>query len=503
MRQDHSQIFLHIRRIGNNYATIGETIGMRGHKIGGPRSQTDDGIFVEWLWDGDKLQVRNDRYGMQPLFYFADENQVAISNSILRLLEAGASRELDDAALAAALRIGFFLGEDTPFRAIRAIPPQATLEWRDGRLKMTGGITIAPRREMSRKAAMEAYIDLFRAAIKRRPPSHHPVIVPLSGGRDSRHIVLELCHQGIRPHHCVTARSFPWPVIKTECEAASQLCQSLGLRQITLDQPESRLEAEIRKNLMTDFCAFEHSWFGVVADYLKNHAGTVYDGIGGDVLSAGLFLTKERIEHFERERFAELADDLFPATSDRAILRLLRPELARRFNREVAFERFKVECRQHLAAANQVGSFHFWNRTRRLIALCPYGMLRDVPEVFSPYLDRELFDLLASLPARLFADYTFHTETIKLAYSEYAEIPFAESRHSDENYQEHYQQLARETIRYLLQTGGRRWMRGRYLIPRLIRPLIFSGDSTNVEWLATSALYYAQLSEVAEESPVV
>src|SRR5262249_23505536 len=80
-------------------------------------------------------------------------------------------------------------------------------------------------------------------------------------------------------------------------------------------------------------------------------------------------------------RLAELADDLVSVASDRVIESALRPERASKFDREIAFARFAAEFRKHADAPNPIGSFHFWNRTRRLVALCPYGMLREAPEV--------------------------------------------------------------------------------------------------------------------------
>lgn len=46
-----------------------------------------------------------------------------ISTSLVQLLELGAPGEWNDAAMAVFLRLGFFLGEDTPVVHIRAMPP--------------------------------------------------------------------------------------------------------------------------------------------------------------------------------------------------------------------------------------------------------------------------------------------------------------------------------------------------------------------------------------------
>jgi asparagine synthase (glutamine-hydrolysing) len=495
-----SEVFVHIRRKAEGFKVEGMTEGKVGHKIRHANRDDSDGIFAEWFWDGACLSVHNDRYGFFPLYYFADSDGIAISTSIVRLLEAGAPRDLDDAGLAAFLRLGFFLGEDTPFRAIRALPPAATLKWRNGELTVSGRITIAKADNLSREAAVDGYISLFREAVRRRPPSKPNVTVTLSGGCDSRHILLELCEQGMRPDFCLTARYFPWRAAHDEVEVATNLCHSLGLPHLALDQRESLMQVELKKNLKTGFCSFnEHGWYLVVADYLNRTAGSVYDGIGGDVLSAGLFLSPKRVELCEKGRLVELADDLKSTLPDHMIDAALRPLHGHKFNSEFAFARFAAEFRKHLDAPNPIGSFHFWNRTRRLITLCPYGMLCEVPEVFSPYLDHEMFDFLASLPARMFVDHSFHAETIRRAYPAYAHIPFAHQKNAGGAYRKHYRSFALGVARRLLETRPHQLLRDSYFLPRLLRCLIDPGYLPSAQWIGSAALFLAQLESPAEK----
>jgi hypothetical protein len=156
-----------------------------------------------------------------------------------------------------------------------------------------------------------------------------------------------------------------------------------------------------------------------LADHLRKEASIVYDGIGGDVLSAGLFLEPEPLTLFEEGRFEELSDYLF-STPEWPLRRLLTPQHYRSWSRSVATDHLLDELRKHASAPNPVGSFYFWNGTRREIALVPYAMYRGVDQVLSPYLDHELYDFLAALPARTLLDHSFHTDAIRRAYPRYA-----------------------------------------------------------------------------------
>ena len=63
------------------------------------------------------------------LDYFSDKGRCALSPSVSKLIELGAPSDLDFAALAVFLHLGYFLGDETPFRAIRAVPPNASCRW--------------------------------------------------------------------------------------------------------------------------------------------------------------------------------------------------------------------------------------------------------------------------------------------------------------------------------------------------------------------------------------
>lgn len=486
-----SEPFVHIRSREVGAQVTGDPARILGHRIERAGDEIADGIYAEWSWDGTTLRVRNDRYGFYPLYYYASRDQIMVSTSIARLLAAGAPCDLDDAALAAFLRLGFMLGEDTPFSAIRALPPQALLEWRGGALTVRGGWSPGRTREMSRDAAIEGYIELFRTSIARRRPAREPVIVPLSGGRDSRHILYELNHQGLRPAFCLTYSG--------EAEVASAISRALNMPHKTIEEERRRLPYELRKNLETGFCAFEHTWYIPVADQLNRFAGSIYDGIGGDVLSAGLFLTRERHEMIRAGKTSELAADLFTVVPDKVIARTLQPEYARRFCYDAALARFEDECRRHVDAANPIGSFHFWNRTRRLITLIPYRLLAPVAHVYSPYLDHDLFDHLSTLPARHFFDHTFHTETIHRAFPQYAHLPFAEKSSISQPGGSYYRRYARDVLEHLWRAGRQGWMRQSYFIPRLLRCLLDPRYTDSAEWLGSLALYYSQLETARRE----
>ncbi len=452
-----------------------------------------DGIFAEWHWNGAKLVLKNDRYGFYPIYYAENKSGFAVSSSIRKLLELGFSAELDDAAFAVFLRFSAYLAQDTPFKEIRAVPPDAVLTWEQGAVKIVAEeFSHPPPLRISRREAVATYAALFQKAVEKTLPADD-FVVPLSGGRDSRHIVLALDKIGRKPAACVTVRHPP-PRSDEDARVAQEICRAAGIEHLTFEQTGTKFDSEVRKNVETSYCAFEHGWFVALAEQIRGRWETVYDGIAGDVLSAGLFLDAAKLNLFERGKFAELAEHiLFP---EAYLPVLLTKKSYRSFSRELAVTRFAEELSRHAAAPNPVGSFYFWNRTRRCIALSPFGLFGDSMRIITPYLDRETFDFLVSLPAEMFSDQQFHTETIAFAYPKYAAVGYEKKEAGGAAAHPDFQRYSREILKFGL-TGRSKELTNRgFLISRCLRGMIDKSYSRNVVDFGMMAILLLQLERL-------
>ncbi len=407
--------------------TAGQSHAEFGHQIPSTSRPVADGVFGRWHWDGTRLVVNNDRYGFYPLFWFRPPGGgICISSSLASLVEQGASTELDIEALAVFFRLGFFVGDDTPFLAIRTVPPNAVFEWENGNLNCHGRYPQVPRAsELSRDDAIDRYTDLFAKAMAKRTPGTDAFAIPISGGRDSRHILLELHRTGYEPAVCVSALDNP-PDPNEDPKIAAALCQELGFRYVVIDQQLSRFRAELRKNRETHFCAAAHGWYLALADFLNGQFECTYDGIAGDVLSQSKFLNTHLDAAFRSQNVNGVCDALLSrqSSSELGLQRLLKGSLATAAEGAVARRRLAEEVEKHMGGPNPVASFIFWNRTRRMIALAPYSLLSGVPRVHAPFLDHDLFDFLTTLPSSMLMDHGFHDDTIARAYPDFAHIPY-------------------------------------------------------------------------------
>jgi hypothetical protein len=408
------------------------------------------------------------------------------------LLKLGAPTQLNYSALAVFVRLGFFLNEQTPFEGIKAVPPGASLEWRDGQLRITSQTPVVSAQNLSRADAIDAYISLFQEAIRRRLPCDENFAVLLSGGRDSRHILLELLSAGFNPKFALTVRCMP-PKYNSDVEIANRICEETNISQVVLDHADNVFLAEARKNMLTNFCSPEHAWLMPAVDYLNwSKCHTAYDGIGGDVLSNGLYLTHRRLDLMEKGLFYDLANELL---GDERRFGLLKLTEHTKLDRLTALRMVASELEKHANNPNPIGSFIFWNRTRRHIALSPYALFHSTQTVFSPYLDHNLYDFFASLPARMMVDPTFHDDAISKAYPRYAHIPYATSSTSGRNCTQLYRRFTRDILRYSMHHRSSP-VKSTYLLPRLVRCLFDPGYSSSIMWLGPLTLYLTQLKEL-------
>jgi len=382
----------------------------------------EEGPFLKWVWDGEVLEAQTDRFGMQPCYYACLGSTFYIATSIQALLRAGVPAELDDDGLSVMLHFGQCTGDLTIFRHIRALPPGGRLIWSIDGFSVTGEPWSVPSDPLPRNEVMDGYIDLFRQSMSRHLVAVDDFVLPLSGGRDSRHIAFEAVVQKRRPKLTFTVEHLI-PERDDDLRIARDLAEELGLAHVAVpNHPGQYIDAEIAKFSKYDWLSFEHQFSIPMDSFLMSHPRhALFDGLGGDVLSAGLFLTEQRIRLFDSGRFDELARTLCsPAPG-----MMLRQEAAARWNMDRAVPVLAGEMKRHANAGNSLSCFFFWNRTRRNIALVPYqGLAVRAWPVMTPYVTPELFALLASQPASLYLDHRLHDDTIARAYPQWAHIPY-------------------------------------------------------------------------------
>jgi asparagine synthetase B (glutamine-hydrolysing) len=318
---------------------------------------------------------------------------------------------------------------------------------------------------------VDGYVTLFREAVRRRlPRDDQRVNVPLSGGRDSRHLLFELARAGQQSIETVTIRQYP-PNADDDARVAPIVAGAVGVSNEVLPLDPSVVAAERRKNTITSYCADRHVQLLPLVDYLRDRADVIYQGLGGDTLS-GAHLDEQTtaLTLLAEGRHTELARALLHRHSDeRALEATLQPDARRRFSFAAAQAALAEEVARYADWPHPWGAFRMANRTARSVALLPFAMLTRACSVMTPYLDADFAAFLQTLPTSALADGRLHDEAIRRAFPRYAELPYADPNRLGAPAPRFFRRLSWDLAREMMRHRPSPLVRRRFLASRLLR----------------------------------
>jgi len=498
--------YLYIQLIDGKVETKGEHDCKLGHRIKNKNKNiADDGVFVDWLWNGNKLTITNDRYGMFPLYYAYFNESLYISPSITQILKADISRELDYPALSIHFRLGYMIGNDTPFKHIRRMPANCTITWSDGTLDIKENIIsdcFLNNQHLSYNDAIDGYIHHFQNAIGKRLPDDEHFEIPLSGGRDSRNILFELLKQGYKPNRCVTLKYRP-PTTNEDVRIADLLTNEFSIDHKIIDKPNSWFDAVFDDIYYTNLCGGGHSWALPLKSYFQSQSvSTIYDGLAGGIISSGQTLNNKKDYLFKEQKLDELATLILEESQfEKFNQKAFQPEFYKKISLDVAKARLTEELQKHTASGNPALSFIFWNRTRRAVSSIPFSIFSDVSKVHCPYIDHDFFDYCTSLDSSIILSHPFHDDIMARAYPQWSHIPFEDKSvkaNMDKKGQYYYRESIKNFGRYLLsrKLAPSQILKNRYIYTKVVSDLIL--PNSKQAWYLRRALYAYELEQISK-----
>lgn len=402
-----------------------------GSRVQDPDGGTEDGVYAGWNWDGKSLTARVDPLGFYSLFVYSRGDTLAVSPSLLQLIAVGADTALDHRALGVFYRLGLFINDDTPFRHIRVLPPGGVLHWENGTVTTTGrGDLVPEQQDITRSQAIDGLIELTRSSLRTiLNTCDGPFILPLSGGRDSRHILLELDHLGARPEACVTFQHSSRQ-LDADASAARAVCERVGIRHLVLGSPRTRSHDILRALVLSSLCSDEHLQMMPLHDFLTTGPWAALDGIAGDILTNPDDAAEGHFRNAQKGDFAAIARGMMDGHSG-VISRPGCDDAPGRLFSEQTRDETVAYVADTIAgfseAADPYQAFWFWHRTRREIGFVPSSVFGSASAVFCPFLDHRFVRFGLSLPYSITRDQDLHDEALRRAYPDYADIAFADS----------------------------------------------------------------------------
>ena len=316
--------------------------------------------------------------------------------------------ELDPLAITTFALLGSFLGEQTPFAAVRFVRPP-----REPAPAPFAGDEIE---------ACDEFVRLVReyvGALKTRPRLH-----PLSGGRDSRHLLFALDHCGMRPDACLTLATH---AVEPDWAVSSMVTDALGIEHRRFEKRSSGFAYNLAQPAATHLCADEHAWLFPVAETFRAERSVLLDGLLGDVQfnSAGQFPEDlAAIRRGDHREIALRAMQNFAPASDEAI-RGVGALLGIALPPREEVERLVTAQLDGLAGEpNMLAQWWREQRLTRETALVVHDLYAGIDEVHTPYASRRIAAFMRSLPASMTIGRSLHDTAINRGYPQHASIGY-------------------------------------------------------------------------------
>ncbi|MDI1450702.1 asparagine synthase-related protein [Polyangium sp. 6x1] len=278
---------------------LGPAIGFGGDDRKTPAAR----LVPPWLfcrWDAARrvAVVETDRHGFALVYVRTVGACVVFSTSAARLGRLAPRSSLDPHALAELLAFDHLLGERTLRREVTAVPQGAALEIGPAGASFSRRFryTELPLdRGSSPAAAISALIPLWREGLADALATRgdQPLVVPLSGGLDSRLLLATAVEAGARAEAFTFARTGERT---PDMGIADEVCRTLGVpwRALGLDD-DWLVDHAARASLLTDGqLDILHSYgISLTGSFPEGHLRL--DGFAGDVVLGGSFLRREHL----------------------------------------------------------------------------------------------------------------------------------------------------------------------------------------------------------------
>jgi asparagine synthase (glutamine-hydrolysing) len=402
------------------------------------------GMFAFALWDRRRrrLLVARDRLGKKPLLYSLRNGNLSFASEMAALLaDPEIPREVDRTALDRYLTYGYVPAPASALQAVRKLPPAHTLTWEGGRITLRRYWQLDYSRKLEVSDPRELHEPIREAilrATRKRMVADVPLGAFLSGGIDSSAVVAAMAQTASQPVKTFSigfdSRAFD------ELPHAKAISERFGTehREFTVRPSAIEILPQLVRHYGEPFADSSAIPSFYLAQLTREHVTVALNGDGGDEAFGGytryvanaLAARLDRLPSPLRAALAALGGRL-PAGGDvasrvnkaRRLAGSMTMTPAERYARYVSI--FDATARQALYAPGFGGTpdptiASVWDSASGahpidvmlevdtatylpddLIAKIDIATMAHALEARSPFLDHEMMELAASIPATL------------------------------------------------------------------------------------------------------
>ena len=395
-----------------------------------------NGTFAAAIYDNveEKLTVVNDRYGLIKLFYYRDEDRFFFAPKIRPLLKLDVEKSLRKDAIVDFFLFGYLLGDKTFLEHIHQLPPASILEVSKSNMNLLKYWDYEYDEEYDARPQEELIEELgalWQRAVERGIKKNEKIIIPLSGGLDSRAILAAALRCTSRDNIITFTfgekGSFDFEIGKMVAEKA-------GVENIPLSAEKDDFEEQYNISMEDIEGMIDATPYFAIRGYKEMEkygdilfTGTMIDVLLGRHILSPIFssdMLKKEIS--SEEDYAKIKELIFKhqkLNDEKEILQLFNPDFLKKVNIKSSFDRTHPKFK-NVNNKKFPNYFAVWDYTNRWNKYIYFAVLRN-RNIFKyvTMLDCDLVDFTFKLPPELRLDENLYIQMLLKKYQELFELP--------------------------------------------------------------------------------
>lgn len=386
-----------------------------------------NGRYVVWVWDSEagRLELIDDILGLKPVFLWQNGDSFAFSSNIWAIAcHPQMGDGIDPQAMVDLLLLNHQQGNRTLLAEVDVLPPGSVAIFQDGELRSRRVVELEFSRERwnwSIEKTARRMHELLNQALERRVPEGSNVLLPLSGGLDSRALLGLL---GEHPVDQYAVSQYTHGALGLDTRLAKRLASTAGVRHRAVPLPDDFLSRYRAKSVSINGGMYDlHTGrFLSLFDLSLSEGRPIVSGHLGGELTGRFHIHDSQFssvdEHFQ---CAFREENMYRFPRER-LERLLRPQFADGLV-DATFD----ECRRSFLDHDGTHWQRFWDWDlllyRRRYDAYMLLYFEQFHKVIAPFYDRDFADFAFSLPWAALERQRAYCEMHRKSFPRLARVP--------------------------------------------------------------------------------
>lgn len=395
-----------------------------------------NGFFIAAIYDASnkKLTIINDRHGLIKLYYYYDDNLFCFAPKIKPLLSLISNKALKKESIIDFFLFGYLLGDNTFFSHVKQIPHGSILELSYGNMKLSRYWDYEYRKNPEAKAREELIDELYllwQNAVKRRTRLHKSIIIPLSGGLDSRAILAAALGNASKEN--ITTFTYGEKG-SFDFDIGQVVAKKAGVRNIPLISEKFDFDDMYKKSLNDVEGMIDATPYFAIRGYemMKNYGNVVFSGTMIDVLLGRHILSNIFSQDLLKKEIVSVKDQMAinmlifnrqKLNNETEIVQLFSDEFLQDIDIMSSFNSTHPQFKD-IKNKKVPDYFAVWDYIHRWNKYVYYAVFRN-RDVFQylTMIDSDLVDFALKLSPEFRLDENLYIDMILQKYPEFFEIP--------------------------------------------------------------------------------